>query len=115
MRFKYGVGEERRVDIVLRAGRLYGFCNTNRGRIGTIGRISVRVRRKRFITVIKGSNSNGDALLRVLKKLSAPAGNDIALTKGSLCEVGRSTLTIFHEEGVKFIFRTFGLISSIGI
>lgn len=103
------------VVAVLRAGSLGGCCNARPGVAHTLSNMGFSIRRKRFMTIMKASNSKGSALLRVVKKLSAPASKDIIMTKGRLTGVGSRRLAVFHEEGVNFVFRGCGLIPVLGI
>lgn len=92
-----------------------GCCNARPGVAHTLGNMGFAIRRKRFITMIKASNDNGSALLRVVKKLSAPASNDIVMQKRRLTGGGSSRLAVFHHHGVKFVFRGCGLIPVLGM
>lgn len=100
---------------MLRAASLGGCCNARPGVAGTLSNIALSVRRNRFITVINASNDNGSALLGVVNKLSAPASNDVGMGKGRLSGLGSRRLAVFHEHGVKFVFRGCGLIPILGI
>lgn len=100
---------------LLRIGGVDGACNGKRATIGTLGSIDFSIPGNRCITVIKRSNSNGDALLGVVNTLSAPASNGILVSNGSVFTVGSQGLAIFHQEGVNFVFRTFGLVPRLAI
>lgn len=101
--------------IVLRAESLGGRCNAKRATIRTLTKMGLLIRGKRFITIMKASKSKGSALLRVLNKLSQTASNGICISNGSVFTLGSRRLAVFHEEGVKFIFRSFGLIPILSI
>ncbi len=51
----------------------------------------------------------------MLTTLSGPASKDIILSKGSFSGVGRSRISTFHESGLNFIFRSFGLLSAFAL
>lgn len=100
---------------LLRIGRLYGACNDKRATIRTLGSIDFSIPGNRCITIINRSNSNGDALLGLVNKLSAPASNGILVSNGSIFTVGSQRLAVFHHHGVNFVFRTFGLVPRLAI
>lgn len=67
------------------------------------------------MTVVKRDNSKGAALLGVLTTLSGPARKRICLSKGPLSTVHRGSLSGFEESRLKFMFRSFGLLSAFGL
>lgn len=100
---------------VLRAVSLGGCCKARPGVAGTLSNIGFSMRRKRFMTMMKASNSKGSAVLRVVKNLSAPADKGIVMHKRRLTGGGSRRLAVFEEEGVNFVFRGCGLIPVLGI
>lgn len=90
-----------------------GVCGPNRGRMGTLSNISVAVSRNRFITVVNRSNSNGSALVGVLNLLSAPARNRCCVGNGLISSLASSRVDSVHGGRVNFVFRNFGLVSSL--
>lgn len=78
--------------------------------IRTLQNISFAVGRKRFIAVVKASNSKGSALLGALNYLSAPADKRCLLSKVSIHAVDGPRQTMLEGQGVNFIFRDCGLL-----
>ncbi len=92
-------------------GSLCGDC---RGKgVGTLGKIGLAVGRKRFMSVVKPSNSKGSALLGVLNTLSVPSSKDVSITSRSLG--GSGGLGRFETRGVNFVFRLRGLVPGVSI
>lgn len=92
-----------------------GVCHAGRVRAMTLRSMGLAIGGKRFLDVVKPSNYNGSALLGVVKLLSAPANKDVRMTKAEVRDVGSGRLTTFHGGGLKFIFRSFRLVGSLGI
>lgn len=105
--------EEDFVRPLVHIGGVCGVCGPKRGRIHTLSSISLRVGRKRFVTVIKRSNSNGSAFVGVLNYLSAPSSKRCFLSKGSITGLSSGRLSSVHGRGVNFVFRKFGLVPGL--
>lgn len=101
--------------VVVRVRGLDGMFHASRMRAVTLGRMGVRIGRKRFMTVVKPSNYKGSALLGVLNLLSGPARNDCGLLNGRMTGLGRGRHAHLHGNMVNFMFRDFGLVSRLGI
>lgn len=101
--------------VVVGARGLAGLFTARRIRAGTLGRIALRIRRKRFITVVNPSKYNGSALLGVLNALSSPASNSCFFRKGRISGVGRGRLATLEGNGLNFVFRDFGLVSRLAM
>lgn len=65
--------------------------------------------------VVKTSNSNGAALLGYVSAVSAIDTKRVCLSKASIARVGRGRVTQFHQRGLKFMFRSFGLLSALAV
>lgn len=102
---------------LLRMGGLGGICaaHFNKTRIRTLSGIDFSIRGNRCITVVKRSNSNGAALLGVLTSLSGPADKRILLGNEDLSTVKRERVSTFEHSGLKFMFRSFGLLSAFSL
>lgn len=74
--------------------------------------IDFDINRNRVVTVINDSNSNGDALLRLLNKLSAPASNSIVFGNRPVDGLSSTTGTRLHGRGLNFVCRFRRLLPS---
>lgn len=83
----------------------------NDGRI--LGKVSLRITRKRIIYVVNPSNSKGDALLHYLGGLRRIASKRILVSKRSVAR-GAASVGGIHRR-VKVIFRRFGLFPRLSI
>lgn len=82
-------------------------CNAMR----TLRSIDVRMRGNSVCKVVKFSKTNGSALVQLMGKLRAPSAKGIVIRKRGLKGLGGARLHGL-EEGVKVIFRRFGLLRS---
>lgn len=83
--------------------KLMGVCRASSGGIVTLRKLSLAIRAKRVLTMVKGSNDKGSALLGVVKKLRAPATKMLAVSKGSVSACSRTRVMECHESGMNFI------------
>lgn len=101
---------------VVELAKVGGVCQIGRVRARTLRGIGLRIRGKRFLDIVKPSNYNGSALLGVVNLLSTPADKALRLGKGIVAPtVNSHQLTRFHGQALKFIFRSFRLVNSLGI
>lgn len=109
------IGRICRVGAVLGLRRVRGCCNGRKGVAGTVGSVDFSIRTKRFLKVVNTSNSKGAALLGYVSAVSAMDTKRVFLSKASVARVGPGSLTHFHERGLKFVFRSFGLLSALAV
>lgn len=72
-----------------------------------LGKVGIAVGGNSVITILKPSNSNGDAFLQYLGYVRSPANKDVVFGNISVTSVGISVGMRHHR--VKVIFRRFGL------
>lgn len=101
--------------IVVALASLSGVCHAGRVRAMTLRGIGLAITHNRFLDVVKPSKYKGSALLGVVKLLSAPSANAVRVGNARARKVGSGRLTTFHGGALKFIFRSFRLVGSLGM
>lgn len=93
--------------------RLRGVGGACRGKtpLRILGNVGLSVRQNRFISVVKTSNSKGSALLGVLNVLSGCSSKRCCLGSMLVGGLDRAHSTRCEGQVVKFVFRSFGLVS----
>lgn len=99
-------------NVSIRIRRLGCFFNQNSLQGRTLCSVGLSLRQKRVIVVAKPSNSNGAALLALVKTLHSTRRNDLGILKRRLINLNGHRLIRIHH-GVNFVFRSRGLFTSL--